>query len=312
MKFTATMTLEWTPSAPCSALHAAAAMLGGHYLVEQPLAERLAPHAETLAGFVHPAGHPGNRLIEHLVPLAAYGISNEQLAERALTKTIGAGGYRPTLIQDLAACLAHIEQTFNRILPKAEEEVALRSQTLRQAWADHGDGLLKTIARLAEPELIAQRADVVLVYPVLGGAGVAHLAYNSVRIEALPTDPHPELPEAMRLAWLLAQLQLELPAFSEQIPGGHLGRTAALALIPPVLAAAEELQLARLDVPGIQRALQAWLYGSGRAELAETLIQWWELYLAANPRWAVALAALDEMVEARSAPAEAHADAPWC
>ena len=53
----------------------------------------------------------------------------------------------------------------------------------------------------------------ILVQPVLGGAGAAHWLYNSVHIEAVLANPVAELPEVVRLGWLLAQLNFDLPMF---------------------------------------------------------------------------------------------------
>ena len=50
------------------------------------------------------------------------------------------------------------------------------------------------------------QCDVLLIHPALGGAGEAHLAYNSVRIEAVLANPNADLPEVVRLAWLIAQV----------------------------------------------------------------------------------------------------------
>jgi len=51
----------------------------------------------------------------------------------------------------------------------------------------------------------------------LGGAGAAQLRTNSVRLEAVLTHPDPQLPETLRLGWLLSQLNQDLPIYSDTI-----------------------------------------------------------------------------------------------
>ncbi len=159
------------------------------------------------------------------------------------------------------------------------------------------------MVRKTDERLIVEQANVVLVYPALGGGGVAHLLYNSVRLEAVLTDPHPSLPETVRLAWLLAQLNLDLPIHSEAISSVDLPWIGSLAMIPPVLSAAEAVEWARLDPPTVAEALAAWhLADDHLEELADMLLDWWKTYRASRPRWAVALAALEQMAQAADRP----------
>ena len=61
------------------------------------------------------------------------------------------------------------------------------------------------------------------------------------------------------MGWLLAQLNLDLPQFAGRIAGARAQRDrTGLALIPPVLAAAEEVELVRFDVERWRRRLPLW------------------------------------------------------
>jgi hypothetical protein len=64
-------------------------------------------------------------------------------------------------------------------------------------------------------------------------------------------------------------------------------------MIPPVLAAAEEVELTRYDAQRVATALDAW---QALQADAETLVAWWETYQASRPPWPVALAALEQML----------------
>jgi len=137
---------------------------------------------------------------------------------------------------------------------------------------------------------------VLLVHPALGGAGEAHLAYNSVRIEAVLANPNAELPEVVRLAWLIAQLQCDLPKYSDTIHADRLPRIARYAMLPAALLAAEAVELLRFTPEMIGQAMTAWRLAVPQGiDAAGVVNQWWQTYLETRPPWNVALAALDQM-----------------
>jgi hypothetical protein len=125
-----------------------------------------------------------------------------------------------------------------------------------------------------------------------------HLPYNSVRIEPVP-NADGQLPEVLRLAWLLGTLNLDMPAYSEAILASRLDRVAALAMIPVTLAAAENVGLESCTPERIAQAVRQWL-PPVEAEPAsvDTLTQWWETYKSRRPAWSAALAALDRLLPA--------------
>ncbi len=111
----------------------------------------------------------------------------------------------------------------------------------------------------------------------------------------------PQLPETLRLGWLLSQLNQDLPIYSDTIRPERLPHLARLAMLPPVLAASELVEWAQLDAPTLRRALVRWhlVEESDRNKfdrLTATLLDWWGIYTSSSPRWTVALAALDEMI----------------
>jgi hypothetical protein len=153
------------------------------------------------------------------------------------------------------------------------------------------------VAHLTDERLVVPNAEIVLVYPISGGGGAAHLIYNSVCIEAVQTDPIPELPEVLRLCWLLSQLNIDLPIFSETIHRDRWPLVAALGMLPATLAANQGIQTYHLELDTIRMALEAWqLDGSREGNLAELLLQWWETCLDSQLGWGVALAGLDRML----------------
>ena len=118
-------------------------------------------------------------------------------------------------------------------------------------------------------------------------------------------NPLEQLPETVRLGWLLSQLNLDLPKYSERLHRDRLRPVTALAMIAAVLASAAEVELARNDAATLSLALQSWRDAwsasfsvAPEVDLADTLSRWWETYQTSRPPFAVALTALDEMLTA--------------
>jgi len=287
---------RWIANSSASALHAAAALLRGMTLADERLAAALEEPAAELGREIEIAGLARDPLLEHLISLAAGIENNRELVQVALNKTVGVD-HSAEVRNRLTGRITDVEGAVRRALPTLVDDLALRGGPLRELWDARGPGMLAAAGRIADEGLIVSRADVVLVHPALGGAGVAHLRYNSVRIEAVLANPDAELPEVARLGWLLLQLNLDVPAYSETIPPGRLPRTAALAMIPVALSAAEKVELVRADEPTIRRAAGRWPRWHGATPTdADTLAAWWRTYTQTRPRWPVALAALDKML----------------
>ncbi len=132
----------------------------------------------------------------------------------------------------------------------------------------------------------------------MGGDGLAHLYNNRVHQEAVLTNVEPRLPEVLRLAWLLGQLNLDRPVYSDRVHGHALGEVAELALMPVVLAAAEEVELTRLNSDTLMLSLAHWTRtpAENRENLAATLMAWWETASEGQWDWNTRLAALSQMI----------------
>jgi len=288
--------LHWSVSSSVSCFHAVEALLRKQVFVDSALAARLAAPAEKLQAALLEERVPAETFWAHLIPLSAGIGGSQELAEVVLTKTIGHAEalFRLRRFRDL---LADLKSAFQAALPQAHEQIAPLIEPLRQRWTYHGPGLLGGVANWTEPGVLVDEASVVLVHPALGGGGGAHLIYNSVRLEAVGDDPLPELPEVVRLAWLLSMLNLDLPRYSEGLPSHRLAKAAALAMLPVVLTAAGELQLVGGDEKTRARALEVWLSTADGAESsASTLEEWWDAYVSMRPAWATALQALDRLL----------------
>lgn len=203
----------------------------------------------------------------------------------------------------LEATLATLTQQFRAAQPKLEEELSLRIPPIRSQWEAYGPGLARQLGMMIPHPPLVETAEVVAVIPAQGGGGTAHLWNNSCRLEALFANTDDDLPEVLRVAWLVGQLNLDIPAVSERIHGERLPRTAALAMIPATIAAGEALGICRNDPNTIRRAIELWrplgidVNLEKCHSLEATISAWWDEFRASDGNLAVALPALDALLE---------------
>lgn len=176
-----------------------------------------------------------------------------------------------------------IEHCRNHLMPQGEadfaEHLRLRSGPLREQWDARGPGLLRALGSLTDP-IVGAPATILPVEPVVGGHGIALPDARTVLIEAVLANPLASLPEVLRLGWLVAQLD----APRETVP----------ALVPAVLAAAEEVELAQLDEPTLEQAIVAWRVSEEPISTAATLLAWWHDYRASLTPWPIAVKDITE------------------
>ncbi len=296
------MHLTWTPNASASALHAAQAICeSGDKLTDTRVVESIGQYALGLGRWIEAtAPFDFGRFWSLLVGHSAIIESNMDLAQIVVRKGAVLRSDK-TAVSQLAGFISDIEAAYNQLYPKFQEQLPLRARPLQEHWLGFGPGLLAHLGRLTQKDLLVPEARVVLLQPVLAGAGVAHIDQNLVRIEAVLTNPMVELPEVVRLAWLLSQLQLDLPVHSETIGLHLLTRLAPLAMLPPILAAAEVMELSKCDESVAELAIEQWRIPVPKdkdihAEIVPVLMDWWETYLQTRPAWHTAMQALSKML----------------
>lgn len=290
------MEISWRSPPLVSALHAAEAAHRGAVLADPRLGEAFQVSAQQLAAEIRGCSLPEDCFWRNLIPRAAHSESKRQMVEAALIKTEGRSSRLELLQGRLAGAVGAVETAFLGALPDLANEMSLRERPLREQWEARGAGLLLEIGSLTEESLIAPRCEVLLVHPAQGGGGEAHLAYNSLRIEAVLANAVPELPEIVRLAWLASQLQLDLPAYSETLHADRLPHIAKYAMLPAALAAAQPVELGAFTPQTVELAIATWnLAVPAGINAAALVMEWWQTYQEARPPWRVALAALDQM-----------------
>jgi len=291
------MELRWRTSFSASCLHAATCFMEGLPAAQATIREELEPATIALLADLRACGLDAARTLPLLVGLAADYENNRQLVTMAMTRLQGAGAISPAATSRVAGCIADLEVAYRRARPAVTKELAVRVRPLREQWEARGPGILRRMAGLTDDQFIVPAADVVLVAPLAGGHGRAHLHFNRVTFEAVLASAHADLPEALRLGWLLAQLNIDLPQFSDLIPRPRLVRVAGLATLPLVLRAAESVEWAALSAESLRLALACWhLPGDFPEDAPDRLLNWWHAYEAGSTRWPVALAALDTLL----------------
>jgi hypothetical protein len=286
------MEIRWLVSVAASSFHAAGAMLRGHPLVDAPLAEKLAAPVDQIRAIAESFGIDPILLVEHLAATSVESTSLEEQARVAIRKTVGDVNVSG-LSAAVTAWIRQIQSIFLQVHSNALDELELRSKPLREQWEARGPGLIARLGLWIGSESIAELADVILVQPVLGGGGTAHVPYNRVSFEAVLANSEAELPEVVRLGWLLSQLQLDLPAIQGQLSRQRTLAVGSLALLPATLAAAHDVELTAPPDTALAMALEAWRLPHVHAE---TLLAWWETYLDTRPSWSMSLAALDQLL----------------
>jgi hypothetical protein len=291
--------LTWKPSFSASALHAAQSVSNQQQNVTDPsLIASLSPAAHELdAILIEWLGTASPRGWKLLVGMASGIDSNVALAEQWMRRMRLSVASDTSCRSRLAGAISDIEATMALAYPKLAEQLLLRARPLQEQWIGYGRGLMAHIRRLTEDAWLVSDAEAIFVHPVLGGAGHSFPTLNRFSIEAVLTNPLAELPEVVRVTWLISQLQADLPAYVDELTPGRAEPIAALAALVAALAAAEVLELSRCDEPTIQLAIEHWQIAiPALADAASILIPWWETYLQTRPPWAIALRALDKML----------------
>jgi len=290
--------LSWRPSFSASALHAAQSIAAQQHLTDSSVAENLKSVAEGLdAILVEYLGGTSRRGWRLLVGLASGIDNNRALAEQWMRRFRIGETSEVARISRLAGAISDVEAAMTLVCPKLLEQLQLRARPLQEQWMGYGRGLMAHVRRLTEESWLVPEAEAILVQPVMGGAGQAYPTLNRFSIEAVLTNPLPELPEVVRVAWFASQLQADLPKFVEEISPGRAESIVALASLVAVLAAAEVMELSRCNESTIQLAIENWQIAiPALDDVTSVLIPWWETYLQTRPPWSIALRALDKML----------------
>ena len=276
-------------------MHAAEASWRGQALVDPHLADVVRGPAAALAGEIAARGLPELAMWRNLAAFLPTFDTRRQAVKIAGLRSHGTA-LSDLAVTSIAGAVTDLELAVGAAYPDLKQEIELRGRVLREQWEARGPGMLARMQRTLPDDVILQASDVLLVQPALGGDGKPHLVNNTVRMEAVLANPHAKLPESVRLAWLLSQLNLDVPKFSENIHPDRLPHIAAFAMLPVVLEAAHYVELVTFDRDLLPLAIEAWrLRVPVEVDAAELIANWWVTYQETRPPLAIALQALDQM-----------------
>jgi hypothetical protein len=198
-----------------------------------------------------------------------------------------------------ASQLQKLETEFREAVPQAESQMSFRLGPITQQWDGYGSALMAHLKRLVGLPIPRHNVDVLSLYPVINGDGFASLLEKKAVIEAVFVNPNPELPEVLRVTWLIAQI-INAKAPTNAIEAKRHRDVSALALLPPVLAVGEVVELTRCDESTLQLAIDQFSPARPEApDLSSILLHWWETFLQTKPEWPIGLRALERALDSR-------------
>ena len=291
------MKITWNPSRTASCFHAASCMRAGIPVTDARLAATIDPQVTDFADQIRASGLEPVRVLSLLTALSADFENPTQLAEIALTRLLGAQMATPEVVSLWSSHIASLAAIYRQERAQHREDLRARVRPLSEQWESRGPGMLRQMAKLSDERFIPNSAIVLLVNPFVGGHGHAEPSLNRVTLEALLANPYHDLPEVVRLGWLLCQLNCDLPPYVDVVEGKHLSLITRLGTIPLALQAAESVEWAELSIHSVKLAIQCWhLPFESSDNLAEQLLSWWQTYESGADGWHIALAALDSML----------------
>ena len=264
--------LSWVPAELGSCMHAMYRMHRQLPLIARELEPALSPCLLQLGTAADAAGFALNDLWPTLLPVAC---SHEEtsVVARTVLRELRHSRSDHTFENALEIVLRDSIAAM-RVACPSMAELSRRERPLREQWEARGPGLMDHLWAATGGRADAVAATVHLVQPVSGGDGMAHPDYGSIHIEALLTNAPNQPPEAIRIGWLLAQLwcRSDTPAWTTAV---EMRLDPALTLVPVVIWAAEQVELARFDAPTVEQALVAWRLGDKPRATASRLVEWW-------------------------------------
>lgn len=203
-----------------------------------------------------------------------------------------------TTAKAITSRLSDARLAFTQRFPKLVEQLKLRSGPLRDRWETFGPGLLghvgKKIWGVPPNDWWPSPIDAMMVQPMRGGDGGYDAERQRLWMEAVLTDVDPDVPEVLRMAWLITRIAIE-EYIRQKSSDQSLAVPWSLVSIPLVLAAGADLELIRTDPLPIRNAMELWQIGDDAT--AKTLGAWWKEFEQLDAPLPAALKVLQKRLE---------------
>ncbi len=264
--------LRWNAAVRATTWHVAQRALDQARFANPLLLAGLQPVVGRLADLFATADHEPAALFARLLPLALRDASTQRVFSNELK-------FDAKQVSQFEATFGDLEQVLRQLVPRIEQELALRSGPIQTQWEARGPGLVRSIERLtgaATANWNAVPLDIALVYPVCGGYARSYPAAQVAIWEAVLTDVEPRLPELLRLGWLVAQQIFWTHLVGQTEMTRPEFETLGLAAAAVTLTAGEELELARDDRATFELALKTWRPPQTDVSTTAALVSdWW-------------------------------------
>ena len=155
--------------------------------------------------------------------------------------------------------------------PNLEHDLQFRIRPIREQWDIAGPGLLRAIQRVVDPGERFAPPVVKMVHPFTGGHATLDTSANQIAFEAVLFNPHPSLPEVLRLGWATALLLSKQSDAESSIAVDVHATASAFAS----LTAAESVDLCSPDTSTLQLALRAWHVADYNQAQIQTYLDCW-------------------------------------
>ncbi len=283
--------LRWCTGVWGSCLHAAFALKRPESVVDKQLVAGLERPARRLRDAVARLqwGSPPIAAWHQLFDQSTVSDSAAKIAASAGGSTSHAPHSQSVLVEQLADSLEQMREALLRHVDQLPAQMQLRKEPLIAQWHARGPGMLRAALGLMGLPWKTSTLRVLLVYPVQGGFGTTHGSFSSLRMEAVLVDCVANLPESVRLAWLVVTSYCQHKS-GPNVPPDVL----QLATIPPVLQAASCVELARCDEPTVAMAMENWLAGQTLPLSADQLARWWASHHSRGAAWPEYVAQLEK------------------
>ena len=260
---------------------------------------------------VGPATELNERLLSASVDVAAFwqrlmaeclfDPSNKNTTELALVQA----GCNELQLEQIAGavgnCLSDCRLAFQKRFPKLVDQLELRIRPLKDRWETIGPGLLLNLSKQiwgqdAPSDWWPSKITAVAVQPIRGGDGDYDPDAERLWIEANLTDIDPNVPELLRLVWLILNMAVDVHTRGKFSSGDSLPWS--LAAVPMVLSAAADLNAIPEGSLPITQALRLWRLGDD--SIASKLDQWYQEWQSTKTQLPIALKALQRSIQPSS------------
>ena len=308
--------IRWKPDTALSTIHAAYSVAVGAACTDEKLEQALVPcvtqiNERLLSSSIDMRGF-WSRLVRESIGCDETRAACETALVASGCSALQVDQTSRGIVRQLDECRIVVHDRFPRLLDQLE----LRSRPLRERWDTVGRGVLNQVAKQIWGQSPPKNwwpasVDGLFVQPLRGGDGGFEPGSDegknaAIWIEAMLTDVLPNVPEVVRVAWLVTRVAIEQHIAQKSLtskPGDStFGRPASLtsawafASVPLVLRSAAELDLVSHSALPISAAIRLWRL-SDAAIAGDVLTQWWEKLDRDPQPLPVALKSLSQAIE---------------